>query len=89
MKLSVKATALTFGLLWGGAMLVVGLINLADPHYGNEFLRLMSSVYPGADTSRTIARVLLGTLYGFVDGAIGGALLAWLYDLFTSRRRPI
>lgn len=60
-------------------MLVVGLINLADPSYGGEFLRMMSSVYPGADTARTLGRVGLGTIYGFVDGAIGGWLFGLIY----------
>jgi hypothetical protein len=68
-------------------MLLVGLINLADPSYGGEFLRMMSSVYPGADTARTIGRVLLGTVYGFVDGAIAGWLFAWLYRLFANPHR--
>jgi ABC-type nitrate/sulfonate/bicarbonate transport system permease component len=89
MKLSVKATALAFGLLWAAAMLLTGLINLADPHYGGEFLRLMSSLYPGADTARTISRVLLGTLYGFVDGVVCGCLIAWLYDALARPRRLI
>ncbi len=60
-------------------MLIVGLINLADAHYGGEFLRMMSSVYPGADTARTLGRVLLGTVYGFVDGAVVG----WLFGLLV------
>jgi hypothetical protein len=61
-------------------MLIVGLINLADPRYGGEFLRTMSSIYPGADTARTLGSVLLGTVYGFVDGAIAG----WLFGLLAT-----
>jgi hypothetical protein len=83
MRVSMKAVALASALLWGGCMLLVGLINLADPSYGAEFLRMMSSVYPGADTAHNIGRVLLGTIYGFVDGAIGGCLFTWLYRLFV------
>lgn len=79
MRISLKAFSLACGLLWGGAMLVVGLIHMADHSYGLQFLQLMSSLYPGADTSPTIGRVLLGTLYGFIDGAIGGLVLGWLY----------
>ncbi len=80
-----KAVVLTCALLWGGCMLAVGLINLADPSYGSEFLRMMSSVYPGADTARSLGRVLLGTLYGLLDGAIGGWLFVALYRLFAGR----
>lgn len=79
MRISIKALSLTCALLWGGCMLVVGLVNLADPNYGEQFLRLMSSIYPGADTTRTIGRVLIGTVYGFVDGALCGLFFGWLY----------
>ncbi len=40
----------------------------------------MSSVYPGADTAPTFGRVLLGTVYGFVDGAVAGWLFGLLYS---------
>ncbi|HTB12258.1 MAG TPA: hypothetical protein VK752_11830 [Bryobacteraceae bacterium] len=83
MKPSVKALSMTCALLWGGCVLIVGLINLADPAYGREFLRIMTSVYPGADATRTLGRVLLGGLYGFVDGAIGGWLFAMLFRMFA------
>lgn len=83
MRSSVKAVTITSALLWGSCLLVVGLINLADASYGGEFLRMMSSVYPGADTARTLGRVLLGGVYGFVDGGVAGFLFTALYRLFT------
>jgi hypothetical protein len=87
MRASVKAITITSAILWGGCMLLVGLINLADPSYGGEFLRMMSSVYPGADTARTIGRVLVGASYGIIDGAVAGYLFAVLYRLFTREHR--
>ena len=42
-----------------------------------DFLRIMSSVYPGADTAPSLGRVLLGTLYRFVDRGIARFAL-WL-----------
>jgi hypothetical protein len=83
MKRSVEAITLASALLWGGCMLFVGLVNLGDPSYGGEFLRMMNSVYPGADSVRTIGSVLLGALYGFGDGAIAGFLFASLYRFFA------
>ena len=83
MNVSIKAITFTAAVLWGGAMLFVGLVHMAAPAYGGEFLRLMSSVYPGADTAPTLGRVLLGTLYGFVDGAVAGCLFGWLYRVFA------
>jgi len=64
-------------------MLVVGLIHMATPAYGGDFLRMMRSVYPGADTAPTLARVLIGTVYGFVDGAIVGGLFGLLDAAFA------
>jgi hypothetical protein len=80
--ISIKSVTLTSALLWGGAMLLVGVINLADASYGGAFLHLMSSIYPGADTARTLGKVILGGIYGFVDGAVAGYLFSALYKLF-------
>jgi hypothetical protein len=86
MTLSVKSLAIVSALLWGGAILTVGLINLAAPSYGVVFLQCMSGVYPGFHNSRTLLDVLVGTGYGLVDGAIGGALFGWLYNVFSQKR---
>lgn len=83
MKFSVKGLAMVCGILWGGAMLVMGLANLIWSSYGQQFLQLMASVYPGYHATRSIAEVIVGTLYGFVDGFIGGAVFAWLYNQFA------
>jgi hypothetical protein len=83
MRLSVKALTIVTAILWGVGMLFTGLINLAAPSYGVECLRLMSSVYPGFHFSRTLGDVLVGTVYGLVDGAIAGFLFSWLYNFFA------
>ena len=75
-----KAITSASAILWGASMLVVGLINLAVPSYGTDFLRLMSSIYPGFHDSRTIGEVLLGTIYGVIDGAIMGFVFGLLYS---------
>ena len=46
MHFNTKALALTAGLIWGGALLFVGLANLVWGGYGQAFLNLMASVYP-------------------------------------------
>jgi hypothetical protein len=43
----------------------------------------MASVYPGYTGEPSFGQVIVGTLYGLVDGAIGGALIAWLYNRFA------
>lgn len=79
-QLSVKVMTLVTAILWGGCLLFVGLVNLAAPSYGVDFLRMMSSVYPGFHMTRTVGELILGTVYGFVDGAIAGCLFASLYN---------
>lgn len=86
MLLSMRACALSCGLLWGGLLLLCGLVNLASASYGFEFLRLMSSVYPGFRGSRDVLDVLVGTAYGLADGALGGLIFAWLYNCFAGRK---
>lgn len=84
MKLSIRALMITAALLWGGGVLFVGLLNLVSASYGLGFLQMMSSVYPGFHASRTLGDVLVGTVYGSVDGAICGSLFGWLYNAFAA-----
>ena len=84
MKLDTRALAWTMALLWGGAMLLVGISNLLVPTYGAAFLEWAASFYPGYHGPGGFGSVLVVTLYGLVDGAICGWLLAWLYNLFAA-----
>ena len=88
MRLSSRVMTATAALLSGGCMLFVGLINLAAPAYGTDFLRMMGSVYPGFHPAHKVGEVLLGTAYGLVDGAIAGYLFAWLYNWMARETRP-
>lgn len=83
MKLNAKALALASGILWGLAMLLMTLVNLFHPSYAQQFLQLMSSVYPGYHASRSFSEVIVGTLYGAVDGFFGGLIFAGLYNCFA------
>ena len=85
MRLSVKATAISCGVVWGACMLTTGMINLAKRSYGRRFLRMMSSIYPGFHASRTVPDVFVGAGYGFTDGAALGALYAILYNRLAGR----
>jgi hypothetical protein len=84
MKLSIKAMAMTSAVVWGGAVLTVGVANIIRPKYGKEFLRVVASIYPGYHARPTLGNVAIGTAYGVVDGAVGGALCAWLYNCFVA-----
>jgi len=86
MKLSMRAVALASSVLWGGMILVIGLCNVAFPAYGKEFLSLVGSIYPGYAATPDPRSVLVGTLYGLADGAIGGVIFAWLHNRFLTVR---
>ena len=74
MRINVKAAALTAGLVWGVlAMFVTGVGNLLVPGYGQALLDVMASVYPGYAATPTVGQVIIGTLYGLLDGAVVGA----------------
>jgi hypothetical protein len=83
MRLSIRGVATASGLLWGGMILLVGLCNAAAPGYGDAFLRLVASIYPGYQGTPGFGSILTGTAYGLLDGAIGGAIFAWLYNRFA------
>ncbi len=84
MKLDVKAVAITSGVVWGVlAMFLTGILNLIWTGYGQGLLDLMASLYPGYSATPSFGQVLIGTLYGLVDGAVAGAVFAWLYNTFA------
>ena len=83
MSLNLKALALTAGVLWGGMFFCVGLANLIWPSYGGGWLDLGASIYPGYNGPSGLGSVIVLTLYGLVDGAVAGAVFAWLYNVFT------
>ena len=85
MRLSPKAMAISGGLLWGGALLFVGILNLAIPTYGTAFLAIASSVYPWFHGSGTVGDVLIGMADGLVDGAAAGFVFALFYNLIAKQ----
>jgi hypothetical protein len=85
MRLHVLALASTIGLFCGAAILIVASANQISPTYGRAFLDLVASVYPGYEPGTGWGSVAVATLYGFVDGAIGGAVFGWLYNQLAQR----
>ena len=85
MRLSVRSVALTGAVMWGVlGMCLVGLGNMMWSGYGQGLLDLAASFYPGYQATPSFGQVIIGTLYGLLDGAICGALFAWLYNRFAA-----
>lgn len=86
MKLDVKTVAVVLALAWGMlGMFVTSLANLIWPGYGQAFLDVMASLYPGYTATASFGQVIIGALYGILDGAVAGAVFAWLYNFCASR----
>jgi hypothetical protein len=81
MRLDAKAIAISAGILWGAGVLVVGIANMIWPGYGQTFLQLCASIYPGYHPGSGMGSVVIGTIYALVDGLVGGAIFGWLYNL--------
>lgn len=79
-KLDLKALGLAGGILWGAAVLAVALANLISGSYGQQFLELLASWYPGYHATPSIGAVLVVTVYAFFDGLIGGCIFGWIYN---------
>jgi hypothetical protein len=85
MRFHLTALALTVGLFWGAAICLVASANAIWPNYGGAFLQLVASLYPGYQPVASVREIVVGTAYGFVDGAIGGWLFGWLYNFLLQR----
>lgn len=79
-KLNVSALGLSMGIMWGAAMFLLGLINMANP-WGNGITQVMATLYIGYKP--TILGSITGGIWGFFDAGIGGVVLAWLYNKFS------
>lgn len=82
MKLNVKAFGLALGLLWGFGIFFVTWYLIALNGYSQD-TTLLGQVYLGH--SLTALGSVIGLVWGFFDGLIGGLLLAWLYNMLSSR----
>ena len=82
MKLNVKVFALTVGLFWGfGLLFITWWIILFDGASGA--VTLIGKVYRGYSIS--LVGSLIGFVWAFIDGIIGGAIFAWLYNFLSMR----
>lgn len=83
MELNNKALGLAMGILWGGGLFLATLWALFAG--GGEHLILLRKFYLGYAIS--IPGAIIGLVWAFVDGFIGGWLLAWLYNRFAASKQ--
>jgi len=80
MKLRVRAFGLATGIVSGLFFFILTLVSL---WFGRgETIDALVVPFPGF--SRSLGGAVVGLIWGFVDGFIGGSLLAWLYNRFAN-----
>ena len=85
MKLNVKSFAITCALFWGlGLLLLTWWIILFDGVTGE--ITFIGRIYRGYTISPMGS--IIGLAWAIIDGGIGGAIFAWLYNLLVSRESP-
>lgn len=82
MKLNVKAFALTCGLVWGfGVFCLAWWIMLFEGATGE--VTILGHLYRGFSISPLGS--VIGLVWALADGAIGGLIFAWLYNLLAGK----
>ncbi|MDD5128259.1 MAG: bacteriophage holin [Candidatus Omnitrophica bacterium] len=79
-KINARAFGLACGVLWGSAMLILGLIDTAST-WCDAWGEVAASVYLGY-TPTILGSIILG-IWGFVSAGIWGFILAKLYNKFS------
>ena len=79
-KLDAKALGLSIGILWGASLILMGLCAPICP-WAQHFVNVLAPFYVGYKAG--LVGSLIGGVWGFVDGGIGGLLVAWLYNKFV------
>ena len=82
MKINVKAFALTCGLVWGLGLFLLTWWIIAFEGVTQD-VTFLGRVYRGYNISPIGS--LIGLIWAFLDGAIGGAIFAWLYNVISTR----
>jgi hypothetical protein len=81
--LSVCGFAVAVGFMWAFGVVVTGLFAMIG--YGEPIVGLLASMYLGY--AATLKGILIGAVWGFIDGAIGGAIVALVYN-FSLKHCP-
>ena len=82
MKLCLKSFALACGIFWGLSVFCLAWwLIIREGVDANP--TALGRIYPGF--SITPVGSFIGLAWGFLDGAIGGAIFAWLYNCLSCR----
>ena len=77
MRLNAKAFALACGVIWG-LTIFLATVWLVIFGFEGQLMQQLDHFYFGFSVSWLGA--IVGAVWGFVDGCIGGFVFAWLYN---------
>jgi hypothetical protein len=78
-KLHVVGLGLAIGILSAVYVFILGLFAMRG--YGVDYVHLAGSIYVGY--APTFLGSLVGAIWAFIHGFIGGVIIAWLYNCFS------
>ena len=82
MQLNIKAFALTCGIVWGlGVFFLTWWIIVFEGATGD--ITILGHLYRGYNISPSGS--VIGLVWALLDGLVGGAIFAWLYNLIARR----
>lgn len=81
-KLNAKALAIALGSAWGIGVLFIGWAGIFG--WYTPFIEIMASAYIGFEP--TFLGGIIGAAWGFADGAIGGLIIAIIYNAVLKRQ---
>jgi len=82
MRLNVRAAALTGAFFWGMGVFIFTWWLIGFEGSTGE-VTWLGRMYRGYTVSP--AGSIIGFAWGFIDGLVSGAIIAWLYNFFSSR----
>jgi len=75
-RLSVRGLGLALGVTWGIGVLMLGLVGALG--WGRAMVDVLGSLYLGFRP--TLLGSVIGGAWAFLDGMLGGIVIAWLYN---------
>lgn len=86
MNLNPKNLGISGGVIWGLLIFIATLISL-NFNYGNAFLEVVASIYPGFEVS--LLGSFIGLVYGFIDGFAALFIFGWIYNWLERRNQNV
>lgn len=78
-KLDAKAMALSIGIVWSALIFLSAFMAMLG--WAVDMVDVLGSLYIGYQA--TFAGAIIGALWAFIDGYVGGLIVVWLYNKFA------